>query len=201
MRRIALWPALLLLAAAPADAAVVSFEFTGEVFGVTPNFESIVSVGSPLAGVLSYDTATPDALPADPAQGNYPDATLEFTMGSYAYAGTGLIRIFDEAGFDQFQFLGETDGADPIGGLALNQVGLDFVADTTLFASDALPAAPPALGDPALVQSVAVLLGVIPPGLGIHYQYAYLQTLPEPGGPAAAIAAASALAALARRRC
>jgi len=77
-------------------------------------------------------------------------------------------------------------------------VNLDFVADTSLYASDTLPAAPPALTDPALPEPPRVRLGIVPPGLGFTYQSAPLLTLPEPAAPFAALATVAAPAALAR---
>lgn len=189
---------LLVAGASPASAAVVSFDFTGEVDFVNPPFASIVEVGSPLSGRLTYDTSAVDTDP-DPTVGRYPGATLEFTMGSYAYAGDGTIWIYDDPAFDGFQFRGETAGADPIDGLPLVQADLGVGGGPDLHASDTLPAAPPALDDPAITQS-EVTIGVVPPGSGITYQYAPLLTLPEPGGSAAGVTTGAALAALSRCR-
>lgn len=196
MRR-GLLVAFLLAGAPPATAAIVVFEFTGEVFTVDPYFASMVEPGSPLAGRLSYDTSAADGNP-DPTLGHYAGASLEFTLGSYSYAGDGSIYVYDDPGFDGFQFLGSLDGADPIDGLALAQADLGFAAGTGLYDSDALPAAPPALTDPALSEPPTVRVGVFPAGLGITYQSARLLSVPEPDGPAAALAAGAALAALAR---
>jgi hypothetical protein len=171
----------------------VEFDVTGEVFFVNEFFDSIVSVGSPLAGRLTYDTAAADTN-ADPTIGTYPGATMEFTMGSYAYAGEGWIYVYDTPTFDEFQFQGMTGGADPIDGLPLQQVTFSFVGTTALYTSDALPVAPPALDDPALFEPPAARLGVIPEGSGTTYQYARLLTVPEPEGSLAGLAAAVALA-------
>lgn len=189
----------LLVACAPARAAIVRFDFTGEVVGVNPAFASIVEVGSPVSGRLAYDTDAVD-IDVDPTVGRYPGATLELSMGSYSYAGNGWIFVYDDPAFDQFQFLGETAGADPIDGLPLAQVDLDLVAGTSLFGSDALPPAPPALDDPAITEPPSVRVGIVPAMSGITYQEARLVTLPEAPGPAAALGAGGALAALARHR-
>lgn len=181
-----------------AGAAPVAFEFGGTVASVTPHFESIVEIGSPVAGVLRWDPATADVDPS-PTAGVYPGATLVLDFGSYHYDGTGSIRIYDDT-TDGFQFLGQIAGADPIGGLPLLQVDLGFWAGPTLYDSDALPAAPPALDEPTLLEPPSVRLGVSPPGLGMHYQSATITTLPEVDGTAAVLAAAAGLAACARRR-
>ncbi len=191
---------LLSLWAAPASAESVAFEFTGEVVSINPSFASIVTVGSPAAGRFTYDTEAPDTNP-DPTIGAYSDATLEFTVGLYSYAHSinASIQIYNDPTFDSFQVRGSTAGADPIGGLALAQVNLSIGGDPTLFASDALPSAPPALDLPGLDQSELVL-GVVPPGSGVTYQYAMLLTLPEPGPTAAALTACTAVAGLGRAR-
>lgn len=177
--------------------AVVAFEFGGTVASVMPYFESIVAVGSPVAGVLGWDTSTTDVDPS-PTIGAYPGATLVLEFGSYRYDGVGTLRVFDDT-LDGFQFLGQVAGADPIGGLALAQIDIGFWSGPALYDSDAVPAAPPALDDPALTEPAAVRLGVTPPELGIHYQSVVIETLPEPSGAAAALAVSAALAACARR--
>jgi hypothetical protein len=183
---------------APASgAAVVEFEFTGEVEAVNPFFASIVEVGSPLAGVLRYDTATADQ-DADPTVGRYPGARLEFAIGSYGYASEGSVDVYDTSTFDGFQFQGQTGGAGPIGGLALDQVTLAFPGTPELLESDALPERPPPLDAPALLEPPSFVIGVTPPGSGITYQRARLQTLPEADGAAALLAAGAALVAVAR---
>lgn len=191
--------ALLVAAASPASAAVVAFDFTGEVDYVNAPFASIVEVGSPLSGRLTYDTSAVDEDPG-PTRGSYPGATLEFTMGTYSYAGEGRILVYDDPAFDQFQFMGETAGADPIDGVPLGQVNLEVVAGPELYASDALPAVPPALDDPAITEPWSARIGIDPPESGFTYQRAPLLTLPEPGGAAAGLATGAVLAALARRR-
>ena len=196
-RNLLVW---LLVAWAPAAGAdLVELEFTGEVLTVNPQFDSIVSLGSPLSGRLTYDTDATDSEP-DPTVGRYAGASLEFTLGSYAYTGDGWIYVYDDPAFDEFQFLGETAGADPIGGVALAQVNLDFAAGPGLYASDALPAAPPALDDPALSEPPGLRLGILPPGSGLTYQGARLLTVPEAGASGAGLAAGAALGALRRRR-
>jgi hypothetical protein len=190
----------LLVAWAPAAGAdLVELEFTGEVLVVNPEFASIVSLGSALSGRLTYDTDATDIAP-EPTVGRYPGATLEFTLGSYEYAGDGWIFVYDDPAFDQFQFLAETAGADPIGGLALAQLNLDFAAGPGLYTSDALPAAPPALDDPALIEPPGLRLGVLPAGSGLTYQGARLLTVPEADASGAGLAAGAALGALRRRR-
>lgn len=201
MRR-TLLAVLLVIGAPTASAEVVEFDFTGEVFFVNTFFDSIVSLGSPLAGRLTYDTAAVDTN-ADPTIGTYPGATMEFTMGSYSYSGDGWIYVYDDPAFDGFQFLGMTGGAAPIDGLPLMHASLDYAASPGLYASDALPGAPPPLGDPLLIEPPAVRLGIIPEGIGTTYQYARLLTLPEPEGALAGLAAGVALAGVrsgARRR-
>lgn len=196
MRR-AFLVALLASLAPAAGAAVVEFEFTGEVEEVNPFFASIVEIGSPLVGVLRYDTATAD-VDGDPTIGRYPGASLAFTMGSYAYTSEGSVDVYDTGSFDEFQFQGQTAGADPIDGLALGQVTLAFPGTPALLDSDALPQRPPPLDAPALLEPPSFFIGVTPPGLGLTYQRVRIQTLPEADGAAAALAAGVALAAMAR---
>lgn len=189
--------ALLASWAPAAAAAVVEFRFTGVVEDVNPYFASIVEVGSPLVGVLRYDTATADG-DGDPTVGRYAGASLDFAMGSYAYASEGSIHVYDTGSFDEFQFQGQTAGADPIDGLALNQVTLAFPGTPALLASDALPPRPPSLDAPELLEPASFRIGVLPPGLGMTYQSVRLQTLPEAEGAGAGLAAGAALAAAAR---
>ncbi|MGH8618576.1 MAG: PEP-CTERM sorting domain-containing protein [Burkholderiales bacterium] len=53
-----------------ARAELTTYTFQGELWFVSPSFSGVLSVGDPITGSFSFDSATPDSV-ADPANGLY----------------------------------------------------------------------------------------------------------------------------------
>lgn len=195
---------LLLCCALPAQAELVTFEYHAVVDGVTPPWDTIAGPGTPVYGRFSYDTTTADIEP-DPSEGWYPGATHEITIGSYHGVSTqSAVRIFDDGSFppfDGFQLVDFSPGDElpEVGGLPITRFGLSLNGNTSLYSSDALPAAPPSLLDPNLEDPYA-FLAVTPMGSGSTPVNATLVSLPEPAGGAGAAGLALALLAARTRR-
>lgn len=195
---------VLLCCALPAPAEVVTFEYHATVDGVTPPWNLIASDGDPVHGRFRYDTTAADLDP-DPAVGWYPGATHEIAIGAYRGVSTqSAVRIYDDGSFppfDGFQLVDFAPGDElpEVGGLPIAQFGLSLNGNTSLYSSDALPAAPPSLLDPNLVDPFASLV-VTPPGSGGTPINATLVSLPEPTGGVGAAGLALALLAARPRR-
>jgi hypothetical protein len=191
----------LLCCALPAQAERVTFEYHAVVDVVIPPWDLIASPGAPVYGRFSYDTTTADTDP-DATTGWYPGATHEITIGAYHGVSTqSAVRIFDGAflpPFDAFQLIDFSPGDElpEVGGQPITQFGLSLNGNTSLYSSDALPAAPPSLLDPNLEDPFAYL-SVTPGGGGFN---ATLVSLPEPAGGAGVAGLALALLATRARR-
>jgi hypothetical protein len=185
--------------AAPLQAALLSFEYSGHVTSVnSPWYDSIVEVGDPAFGSFSIDDATPDTNP-DPNIADYQGATQSFTIGSYVVPSTpSFVRITNDPLYDGWEVIHQGDGLDPIGGNPVIQQSFSIWGDPDLLSSTDL-APPPSLDDPAINEAY-LLLGVLPEGLGATYQYGYPETLPEAESAGTAIGALAG-AALLRRTC
>ena len=195
---------VLLGCALPAQAELVTFEYHAVVDGVTPPWNLIASEGDPVHGRFRYDTTAVDSDP-ELTVGWYPGATHEITIGAYHGVSTqSAVRIFDDASdppFDGFQLVDFSPGDElhEVGGLPITQFGLSLNGNTSVYSSDALPAAPPTLLDPDLVAPYAYLV-VTPPGFGGTPIDATLVSPPEPAGSAGAAGLALALLAVRTRR-
>ena len=174
--------------ASPAAAEVVVIEYQGLVDASVPEFASIASAGDPVSGRITYDPTAVDT-DADPSVGVYLGVTHEFQFGSFSGTSTGgFVRIYDDGSappFDGFQVVDfdPSDEVADIGGAPVIRVILAMNASTDLYASDALPAAPPLFTDPRLFERYASL-EVLPPGMGSTSLVASLTavTVPEPVG-------------------
>jgi hypothetical protein len=187
MRSIAAFGVVWLFATSAA-AEIVIIDYQGVVDASVPEFASIASAGDPVSGRITYDTAAPDTDP-DPSSGVYLGVTHEFHFGSFSGTSTGgFLRIFDDGSlppFDGFQVIDfdASDEVGTIGGAPVTRVVFAMNASTDLYASDALPTAPPLFTDPRLFERYASI-DVVPPGMGSTSLVASLTsvTVPEPAG-------------------
>ena len=141
------------LSAAAADAAPLTFAYTGTVTSVAAldpenPFPTEPDFGTPFSGTFTFDSAAADAVPGDPATGVYASTggsfglTLELGGLTFGYGGV-TVSVTD--GYDSFGFGGD----EYLFGFAAGASTLisaritDFAG--TMFSGDALPLTPPSL--------------------------------------------------------
>lgn len=153
------WGALVMLAlsgaAQEAQAAIITFDFTGTVTSVPDKLSGSggISVGDPLTGSYTFDSAALDSDPGDPNFGEYALTAFSLTLGSFPAGATGgYINVqnaspdFYTAGFDR-----GTDGFydSPVpdaGGYSWLAFFIELSDSTgSAFSSDSLPLTPPNL--------------------------------------------------------
>ena len=190
--------------APPAAAALRAIPYVAEIWAVPAELSSIASVGDPVTGELRFDDATADAEP-DPAEGYYPSATHEFTIGTYAGVSTlSFLRIYDDTSmpaFDAWQVGDFAPGDDlaPIAGLAVSSLFFVVNGGADLFASDAIPPGLPPFADPSVFEKEFRLEAALPGG-GTALLRATIVQVPAPDAGAGAACAAATLAFVAMRR-
>jgi hypothetical protein len=150
-------------------------------------------------GTLVFDETVVDTNP-DPDAGSYPGALVSLTAtvegpGYVWSADAGSLQTFPDTGFgDQFSANSPLGGASghPVNGYPIRSLGVLFFGEDVL-AGDALPGPPAGFDVGNLFVSFRddfdVLVG----------QATLTFAVPEPSGPAAALAAWTVLATLARR--
>jgi hypothetical protein len=153
---------LALVGLTPQDAGAITFNVEGTVTWVGANMSGTFAPGQTLSGSYTFNSATPDILPADPTYGYYQGAVtaLHFTVGPYTgtlAAGPSpfnFIWVLNNYNFparDEYNLNVPFSGAN-VGGLAPYQFQLGFADFTaSVFSSDALILSPPDLSlfDPA----------------------------------------------------
>lgn len=144
--------------AAPAQGALVTWLFDGTVNFVTDThavLDGSVFVGTPLSGVITYDTSLVDGIPADPTIGEYyqaaPPGAFAVHVGNDAMSLSAFrIVVYDnfvfpmQPPFDEVDFnVTELVAFPGVVGASISQFDLAPVgADTTMLADDSLPSAP-----------------------------------------------------------
>ncbi|HSJ99253.1 MAG TPA: hypothetical protein VLC53_19415 [Myxococcota bacterium] len=190
-----------------AGAALRDIEYDAEIHTIPPALASVATIGDPVFGSLTFDDATPDAVP-DPSEGVYPGVVHEFSVGAYTGASTqSFLRIYDDGSappFDAWQVgdFGSGDELAPIAGLVPATLFFVLNGGTSMFSSDAIPPGLPPFEDPTLFEKEFRLELEMPGGGSAGQLRATITAvrLPEAGPSAAGGAAAAALLALARRR-
>ena len=142
--------ALFLLAAGSAQAAIITFGFTGTVTqNVNNPYGVTAGVGTAVSGSFTYDTSAPDLYPPS-SQGQYaqpiPPADLSITFsatGDVAVATDAAYAAVQNGANDFFQIFANSDTGDvnssPVTGFR-SSVGLIDTSGTA-FSSDSLPGA------------------------------------------------------------
>jgi hypothetical protein len=135
--------ALILAPAAPADAALLTFSWTGTVTEVDAPLASAAQIGDPGSGSFQIESTTPDN-DASATFGDYPGPTnMTITLGGLtatsALGTIGGLSVFDFT-FDGIELdTGPWTGA-PVGAFEVTFAALNMEdADATTFASDAIP--------------------------------------------------------------
>jgi hypothetical protein len=207
-----------------ASAAEVTWTFTGTIvdtWGMVGAFPASAFAGAPITGSLRFDPAVADGDPGDPENGSYPQPipphAFEVQIGGAEFVPpTGFfLGIGDDS-----TFLSGADSLSVTAAVAFPYPGVPDVrvsylsiflvdASGTVFASDALPAAPPPLaGFPpgsrdfglngcASAHFSATSCATLDFTLGGELDSL---TLPEPAAGGTAVAAACLLALAGRRR-
>jgi hypothetical protein len=120
-----------------AEAAPVTFTFSGAVTAVNPLLASTFAPGDVLTGVLTYDSELVDTN-GNGNIGRYePVSSLAFTIGSYSATfvdGSGFVNVTNGApGSDQLGFRGDVTGPTVNGFKPFNlQLGLTDATGTAL---------------------------------------------------------------------
>ncbi len=142
------------LGAASVLAAPITFSFSGEVVSVgTPDptdpanpFPTPPDFGTPFSGLYTFDSAAPDAVPADPATGSYESSggpyglTLELGGLTFSY---GAVSIGVTDGYSSFG-PGDQYLVGFAGGLTVLSMRMTDFSEA-LFTGDTLPLTPPSL--------------------------------------------------------
>lgn len=137
-------------------AALVTFNFEGNVTFVETDVSSHFSTGEKLVGSYSFDSDTPDLSPG--AQfGTYAVNQMSFTLGNNAYtpsltAGSPQIRITSNSGVnpgtgtpDTYRVISVVNDGASAGALLPREFWFD-ISGLGKF-DDSLPLSPPSLGD------------------------------------------------------
>lgn len=217
--RVLTWATGVLVMAAgacPAAAELVTVEYTAYIATVGGNPFGLDASArlAPVRGSFTYDTSTPDTLPADPQRGDYPHSaggafTAEFLGLVITGSPTPFVQIEDFTlgtfKTDVFRYFdGGSGRVMSLGGVPNPNVGL-FIAfvdsSGNAFASDALPETfafgqPPLAGPPvsfphtfSLSDSGGTLL------LQLDSLTQQVAVIPEPASALLLLAAAVVLAA------
>lgn len=151
---VVLFGSFLLLTADHANAAIITYNFSGTVTDNPPatSLAGTFAFGESYSGTISFDTSVADSN-GSPTNGEYDGAltSINVNIGSYAASATGgKIEVEEASFFDSFD--AEAKNAAPlfggsatvtgasVGGLSLG--GIQFLLlDTTksVFSSDAMP--------------------------------------------------------------
>lgn len=143
----------LVVGVGAAQAAPITFEFTGEVTAVTsPSLRGVFSIGDPLTGSYTFESTTADTS-AVVGLGFYTSAVTAFSFNIGGYAGSGtdgniVVTLPPASALHGYRISSfsvtapEADGQLPSSfGLSLS----DF--SQTALAGEALPLTAPALSD------------------------------------------------------
>jgi hypothetical protein len=141
-----------IFAAAAAEAALVTYQFTGTV-----TFSSVagVSPGDAIAGFYTFDNAVADAFEEPPPipDGSGPHVGIypQTTPAGFQIGGFSVLTTFDSTGFGAIYTLNDRFGIDNYG-VNVGSIFSLTLQDTsqTLLSSDDLPASPP---DPSQASS------------------------------------------------
>ncbi|MGB0911536.1 MAG: PEP-CTERM sorting domain-containing protein [Nitrospirales bacterium] len=174
--------AVILTSLSPAQAALITFDFTGTIqrvgssFGFFPPFRSSDSV----KGSFTFESTTPDALPTSSTIGQYGGAvkSLNFMFGSYsggmAAGNDGVLQVQNNtAGRDSFLvrtgFGAENLDGPPVNGLLPKDFFLRVFDNTQAMVNSVdLPTTPPTIWQNNNASTTFIILGF--PGGGINTQ-------------------------------
>ncbi len=170
------------LAAAPARAEVVWWEYTGLVtaFADPEGHLPGVNVGSPFWGRIALDRSVPDVLPGDPTVGLYHEAIQEALVVLPGYSGTGPLGLTNVVHVSNGYLGGDYFNAQT--DITAGSLDLAFelrLSDPTasVFDTDGLPAEPPALGD---LSYARLVLYSQTANINLTGALSTLQLVPEP---------------------
>ena len=148
---------LVLGQAVTAQAAPITFEFSGSVTSVPSELGGTFSTGDALTGSYTFESSASDLTPLSTSQGVYdsPSGGMQVTIGTSTASSTGLrIGVLDNSiGLDAYQFVSRvgfshTLSGASVSGFDLEQLSFTLLDDTqTALNSDALPLMPPNLSD------------------------------------------------------
>ena len=143
------------LVATPAMAALITYNFTGNVTGVDTLVSSQFKNGMKMNGSMTVDMDTVDQDPDD-SSGTYGVESFNVTIGAYTATlgpfSTGSIDIFDNLQTTQpglridglFAAMDQMDAKD-VNGLGPRFFAISLFGPRTLFGSDALLMSPPSV--------------------------------------------------------
>ncbi|ULA61511.1 MAG: hypothetical protein LZF60_340051 [Nitrospira sp.] len=142
--------------AVSAEAAPVTFRFTGEITSVTPALGAArgFNSGQSFSGFYTFEGTSPDSSPS-PSTGNYRGLTsFGINMAGQvivpAQASTNPsngIRVFNNEGAIQDRYSLSAFGSGPeVAGWQFRQVSMDLLDPSqSVFSNDTLPSTPPSL--------------------------------------------------------
>lgn len=167
---------LLVLGVAPGNAANVQFHFSGSVAEVHGGVFTAGGTGSngfgsslPLSGSFTFNSATPDVLPADPSWGLYvnPVQNMNLQIGNYTATfspGSSVMQMINNPGLGntfKLTLNGFTSTPAMINGLAPTTFEMELInPNGNVFTNDHLPTTPPSLSSFASNQWRLVFSGV-----------------------------------------
>lgn len=141
---------------APAKAALVTFQFTGEISSVTPTLGTArgISTGQPFSGSYTFETTTPD-LDGSSNRGRYQGiTTFNVNMAGQAIVlpqtpiqqNNGIFIFDNEGAFrDRYSLNADATGIEA-SGWRFQQMRLDMLDPSqNAFNNDSLPSTPPSL--------------------------------------------------------
>lgn len=180
--------AILLVFSLVGTAAPVTFGFTGVVTAVDAGLAAEFSLGEPVIGNYSFDSATPDAAPGDSSFGNYNNTITSFTAtfgGDYIVTqGVDNDILVSDGPLppnnwnDVYDAILTNPTASTVGGLTLKILILGLT-DTgkAVFNSDSLPLTPPDLSE---FESNDSLMLFGSPNQGMTFRLTSFTLVPEP---------------------
>lgn len=166
-----------------AGAVPVTFGFTGVVTDVDDLVAAEFSVGEQVVGSYTFDSAAADSDP-DPTLGSYAITALTVTFGgdySVTEGSDVTLSVHDGPPQNDFYLLyADLPTAPQVAGLDANTLSFSLIdSDSTLFASDALPLAPPDFSEFEIILASLIFFD-LPVNQVVNFQVDSLFVIPEP---------------------
>lgn len=162
----------------PAMAALVTYNFTGDVTGVSPTLPNLSQ------SISGFITVNPMNTSTNPSVGSYRIQDFQLTYGSFAIAGgSGMVNISHGPTSDFFAATVNSPSGDLLGGSPPGQFEMLLFGPNNILTSNALPNPAPSISSFAFTP-FRLAFGLGPQGAGpsVNGVLTSLTAVPLPAG-------------------